>query len=111
MTPPELLPPTDVLAPPVTVRPPLTPVLLSTMPLTGSAPALLLPEEMSWKVRPLAPIVVLATFRAVPLVALRVLFDPVPLPVPPPVARKPVPELVSTVRLPPLKLTVAPVLV
>src|SRR5262245_27626755 len=52
---------------------------------------------MLLKVMLLAPIVVLVTFRAVPVVAAMVLFDPVTLTVPPPVARKPVPEVVGMV--------------
>ena len=58
------------------------PVLLSTMPL--AAPL----AEMLWKVRPLAPIVVLATLSAVPVVVVRVLPAPVTVTVPPPVAVK-----------------------
>src|SRR6266446_1079415 len=111
MMPPEELPPTEVLPSPATVRPPLAPVLLSTMPLAGSAPPSLLPAEMLLKFKPLAPMVVLATLRAVALVELMVLLLPVTLTaVAPPVALKPVPLLVVRFR-PPVKLIVAPALV
>ena len=52
---------------PVTVSPPLVPVLLSTMPL--AAPL----AEMLWNVRSFAPMVVLATLSAVPVPELIVL--------------------------------------
>src|SRR4051794_30136595 len=77
-------PPQRPLELPVTVSDP-DPALLSTMPL--AAPLL----AMLWNVRPLAPIVVLATLRAVPVVESIVLaFVPVvTLIVPPPVALRP----------------------
>ena len=55
IVPPDALPPCTRLPSPVTVRPPLVPVLFSTMPLTAPF------AEMLWKVKSLAPIVVLAT--------------------------------------------------
>src|SRR5215471_8457185 len=111
MVPPELSPPTPVLPSPVTVSPPLVPVLFRTMPLTGSvAPVVLVPEEMLWKVRPLAPIVVFATLSAVALTELIELPLPVTLIVPPPVALKPMPVVVEIASPPPLKLMVPPVL-
>ena len=67
---------------PVTVNAP-APVLLSTMPLAAPFDAITLR-----KVRPLAPMVVLATLSAVPVVVASVFVDPVTLTVPPPVALK-----------------------
>src|SRR5262245_23463572 len=104
IVPPDPSPPTDVLPPPVTVSPPLAPVLFRTMPL--AAPL----DEMLLNVSPLAPMVVFATFRAVPVCELIVLFDPVTLTVPPPVALNPVPLVVVIARLPLLKVIVPPVL-
>src|SRR5262249_18733600 len=82
MRPPEPLPPSDELPSPVTVRPPLEPVLLSTIPdekpTTKGSPA-----EMLLKVSPPAPIVVFATFRAVANCVVRLLPAPVTLTVPP----------------------------
>src|SRR5262245_8314957 len=74
----------DVHVPPLplTVRPPLVPVLLRAMPLTAPLAVMLR------KVRPLAPMVVLATVRAVPVVVVSVLALPVRVMVPPPVAVK-----------------------
>jgi len=57
------------------------------------------------------PMVVLATFSAVPVVVLMVLVEPVTVTVPPPVALKPAPLVVVTASEPPVKLIVAPVLV
>ncbi len=58
--------------------------------------------EMLWNVTLLAPIVVLATLSAVPVPELMVLPVPCTVTVPPPVARKPVPEVVVMSRpLPP----------
>ena len=71
------------------------------------------PDEMLWNVRSAAPIVVLATLSAVPVVEVMVLPEPCTVTVPPPVALKPVPLVVVMSRpLPPaaLKLMVAPVL-
>src|SRR3954469_363943 len=76
---------------PVTTRLPLAPVLLRTMPLAG--PDAAVPLEMLWKVRALAPIVVLATFSAVPVVDEIVLPVPETTTVPPPVALKPAPDV------------------
>src|SRR5436190_23874727 len=108
MTPPELSPPTDALPLPVTVRLPFVPVLLRTIPL--AAPF----AEMLRKVRPVAPIVVLATLSAVAVVVVSVLtivvLFCVALTVPPPVALKAM--FAAVVRLsPPVRLMVAPVLV
>src|SRR5438270_4080563 len=102
MVPPELSPPTDALPLPATTRLPLAPVVLSTIPL--AAPF----AEMLLKFRPLAPIVVFATFRAVPVVESIVLAEPVTLTVPPPVALKPAPEVVSMFRPPLLNVIVWP---
>ena len=55
---------------PVTVRPPLEPVLLRMMPL--AAPF----DEMLWNVRLLAPMVVWTTLSAVPLPELMLLPEP-----------------------------------
>ncbi len=62
------------------------------MPVAASAVG----HEMLWNVRPFAPIVVLATLSAVPLVEVMVLPEPVTVTVPPgagpaPVALKPMP--------------------
>ena len=97
---------------PLTVSPPVAPVLFRMMPAL-----LLLPvESMLRKVIPLAPIVVLATFRAVPVVEVIVLVAPVTFTVPPPVAVKPAfaAELIVTfeklkVALPLLPVRLAPV--
>ena len=72
---------------PVTVSPPLAPVLVSKMPLVG--PLAAVPAEMLRKVRPLTPMVVLVTVRAVPVCVLIVLGSPSTVIVPPPVALKP----------------------
>src|SRR5919197_76847 len=104
IVPPDESPPWDVLPPPATVRLPLAPVLLSTIPL---APPV---AEIFWKLRPFPPIVVFATLSAGPapgVVPPIVLLAPVTLTVPPPVAEKFAAEL--SVR-PPVKLIVAPVL-
>src|SRR5919198_1968627 len=105
IVPPDESPPWDVFPPPATVRLPLAPVLLSTIPL---APPV---AEIFWKLRPFAPIVVFATLSAGPapgVVPPIVLLAPVTFTVPPPVAEKFADELSVT---PPLMLTVAPVLV
>src|SRR5947207_12101046 len=94
------VPPLPAEPVPVTVRPPLAPVVFNTMPF---APPL---AEMCSKVRPLAPMFVLATLRAVPVVESIVLTVPVTLTVPPPVALKPAPEVVSMFRPPPLNVIV-----
>ena len=65
---------------------------------------------MLWNVSPLAPMVVLATFSAVPVVVAIVLTVPVTLTVPPPVAWNPPPLVASMSSPPPVKLMVAPVL-
>src|SRR5438067_11010773 len=105
-----MVPPLPAVPVPVTVRPPPEPVVSRLMPtpaLFDADPALMLR-----KVRPLAPMVVLATFRPVPLVVAIVfgLAPVVTLTVPPPVAVNPVPLDVVTASPPPEKLTVAPVL-
>src|SRR5215218_4586284 len=79
-------PPQTPLVLPVTVRPPLAPVLSRLIPIPAVPEAV--PAEMLWNVRPLAPIVVFWTFSAVPVVVARVLVAPVTLTVPPPVAVK-----------------------
>ena len=66
--------------------------------------------EMLLNVSPLAPMVVLETLRAVPVVE-SIVFGLAPVPttiVPPPVALKPAPEVVSMSRPPFVKLMVAP---
>src|SRR5262245_25296002 len=110
ITPPVMLvidPPDPFARPlpsPVTVRLPDVP--LRTIPLV---PPL---AEMLRKVIPLAPIVVLTTFSAVPVVESMVLLlaPVVTLIVPPPVALKPAALVVSMFRPPPPKLTVPPAL-
>src|SRR2546423_15619197 len=90
--------PAEVQLPPLpdTVKPPLDPVLLRAMPLVG-VPALPV-TLMLRKVSPLAPMVVLATLSAVPVVEVMVLtmvvLFCVALMVPPPVALKPTPLVV-----------------
>jgi hypothetical protein len=91
---------------PVTVKAP-APVLLTLIPV--AAPL----DEILRKVRPLAPMVVLATFSAVAVAVVRVLtmlvLFWVAVTVPPPVALKAV--FVPVLALiPPLKLIVAPLL-
>ena len=106
-----MVPPDPLVVPvPVTVRPPVEPVVFSTMPLAGSAAAVLLPAEMLRKFRSPAPMVVFATFSAMADVLLRVLPAPVTWIVPPPVAVKPVPVLLAITSPPLLKLMVAPAL-
>lgn len=62
---------------------------------------------MRWKLSPFEPMVVLATFKAVPVVVVSmVLLLPGTLTVPPPVALKPVPLVVSMSRPPFVKLIV-----
>src|SRR5260370_36857636 len=104
--PPGVFPPPLLLRPRVGVGPPLALVVLKTMPLTGSGAAVLLPEEMLWKLRPLAPIVVFVTLSAVALTELIELPLPCTLIVPPPVALKPTPVVVLITSPPPVKLTV-----
>ena len=99
-----MVPPVPAGPVPVTVRPALAPVPLRTMPF--GAPL----AEMLWNVIPLAPMVVLATFSAVPVVVAIVLAVPVTLTVPPPVAWNPPPLVASMSSPPPVKLIVAPVL-
>ena len=94
-------------ASPVTVRPPLLPVLLKTTPLVG--PLAPVPALTLKNLRPLAPIVVLATFNAVAVVVVSVFVKPVTLTVPPPVALKAAFAPVESVSVPP-KLIVEPVL-
>ncbi len=104
MVPPEALPPSAVLVPsPLMVRLPRVPVVSSTMPL---APPF---EETLWKVRPAAAMVELDTERPVPVPVLMVLLPLcTEMPVAPPEAKKPWPEVVSMSRLPPVKLMVEP---
>src|SRR5262245_50250716 len=100
---------TEVQVPPlpVTISPPLDPVLLRTMPLVG--PLAAVPAEMLRKVGPRAPMFVLVTFRAVPVVVAIVLVEPVTLTVPPPVALKALLAPVDNVT-PPLNVIVPLVL-
>lgn len=101
-----IVPPLPALPVPVTVKPPV-PVLSRIIPV--AEPPL---DVMLWNVSPLAPIVVLTTFKAVaPEVLLMVL--PVPCTVTavaPPVALKPVPLEVLMTNPPPVKLIVPPAL-
>src|SRR5438046_6158364 len=78
-----IVPPLPADAPPATVRPPLAPVVLRMMPFVG--PLAAVPAEMLRKVNPLAPMVVLATFRALAVVVVSTLLLPVTATVPPPV--------------------------
>src|SRR6476620_6071162 len=95
---------------PVTVSPPLLPVVVRMMPEF----ALALVELMLRKVTPLAPMVVLEMFNAVPVVVVKVLtivlLSWVALTVPPPVAANAGLTVVLRLR-PPLKLIIEPVLV
>src|SRR5262249_17917197 len=103
IVPPEPSPPTDEFPLPLTVRPPLEPVVFSTIAVAARSAALV------WRSGPPAPIVVFAAFSAGPGVVRGVLFEPVTLTVPPPVAMKAglVPVESET---PPARLIVAPVL-
>src|SRR4051812_7469557 len=101
------LPPQTPLELPVTVRPPLLPVLSKLMP-TPAVPEAV-PALTAWKLRPLAPIVVFATLSAVALLVDRVLLAPVAVTVPPPVAVKAGSEPVLSVSAP-VKAIVEPVL-
>src|SRR5919206_1048410 len=87
---------------PLTVRLPLEPVPLRTMPFTAPFVSTLR------KLSPLEPIVVPSTRSVVPVVEASVLAEPVTFTVPPPVALNAplVPVLAVT---PPVRLTVAPV--
>src|ERR671910_1598888 len=91
---------------PVTVRPPAEPVPLRTMPFAGDFAAV--PAEMLRNVSPLAPIVVLVTLSAVPVVLVSVLVAPVMVSAPAPVEEMPglAPELTVT----PAKVKVAALL-
>jgi hypothetical protein len=104
--PPEIVPPELLFAvppPPVTVRPPLVPVLSSTIPVAVP------PAEMLSNSRLPTPIVVLATSSAVAVVVVKLLPVPVALTVPPPVAMNAVSVPVDMVMVPE-KLTAAPAL-
>src|SRR5215207_8463515 len=69
IVPPLLLPPTDVFDPsPTTFKPPLEPVVSRMIPLLE--PPF---DEMLWNSRLFKPIVVFATFSAVPVVDVSVL--------------------------------------
>ena len=89
---------------PLTIKRPLAPVVLSTMPLVAPF------AEIERKFRLAAPMLVLATLSAMPVVVESVFVAPATLTMPPPVAAKAelAPELTTT---PPVKLTVLPVLV
>src|SRR6185503_13920739 len=100
-----IVPPEPAVPEPVTVRPPLMPVLLRIMPVLD--PPL---EEMLRKLKPLTPMIELTTLSAVPVVVEIVLPAPLTLiAVAPPVALNPVPLVVLMARPPPLKLIEAPV--
>src|SRR5438046_8144358 len=103
-----IVPPLPADAPPATVRPPLAPVVLRTMPFAG--PLAPVPAEMLRKVRPLAPMVVFATFKAIAVAVVSTLLLPVTDPVAPPVAVKAAFAPVLT-EMPPEKVLVEPVLV
>ena len=104
--PPVPLPPNEVLPPsPFTVSPPLAPVLSKIIPVAD--PPF---EEILWKSKLLAPIVVFVTFKAVAVVVVIVLPEFVELMVPPPVAVKAAFVEVLNVKRP-VKLIVAPVFV
>src|SRR3954453_19622669 len=112
IVPPVLFPPSSVFVPsPVTVSPPELPVLSRMIP-SADPPV----ELMLTNVSPLAPIVVLATLRAVPVVVVGVLGGPGTGRVPPLVAAGPGPVAVKAALVPvesvslPLKLIVDPVL-
>jgi len=110
-----IVPPVPAVPVPVTLRPPLVPVLLRTIPELALAVGALILRKVS----PLAPIVVLTMFKAVPVVVVIVFgFAPVvTLTVPPvvaagpgPVALNPAPLVVVIARPPFEKLMVAPAL-
>src|ERR1700720_396041 len=102
-----IVPPVPAPPPPATVNTPEAPVLLSTMPLAG--PEAAVPADTLFHLSPAAPIVVLATLTAVPVVVVTVLVVFVAVTVPPPVAVKPGLAPVDRVSAP-VKLIVAPVL-
>src|SRR5947207_3415686 len=81
-----IVPPDPAAPVPVTVRPPLVPVALSTIPLVGPPPAV--PAEILWNLSPAAPMVVFETVSALAVDVLRVLPASVAVTVPPPVAVK-----------------------
>src|SRR6185295_2229190 len=66
-----IVPPVPAPPVPVTIRPPAAPVLLSKIPFTG--PLATVPAEIFWNSSLFAPIVVFATFSAVPVVVVIVL--------------------------------------
>src|SRR5436305_14593852 len=101
-----MVPPEPAEPAPSTVRAP-APVLLSRMPLTG--PDAPVPAETLFHLIPEAPIVVLATLIALPVVVTSVLAVLVAVTVPPPVAVKASLAPVERVIWPE-KLIVAPVL-
>src|SRR4051794_30345480 len=102
-----MTPPEPAVPVPATVRPPEEPVLFRKMPFppVPEPP----PAVIDLKVTPDDPIVLLSTFRAVPLVVVSVLFEPVTLTVPPPIALKALLPPVFAVT-PPVRLIVALVL-
>jgi hypothetical protein len=86
MVPPVELPPTEVLEPsPSTVSPAVEPVLTRMIPFEPPFAVMLL------NVSPFDPMVVFATFKAVPVVVAIVFCEPVTLTVPPLVADGPGP--------------------
>src|SRR2546423_14245722 len=101
---PVIDPPVPAEPVPVTVRPPLEPVLISTIPWLPPF------AVIDWKFRPLEPIVVFSTSRAVPVDVARVLAEPVTFTVPPPVATKALLVPVDAVA-PPVRLIGPPALV
>ena len=93
-----MIPPESAVPAPVIVSPPKLPVLMSTIPFTGSAPPSLLPEETLWKSKALEPMVVPLTLSAVALGELMVLLLSCTVTVPPPLALNPVPVAVTMSR-------------
>ena len=100
-----IVPPEPAVPEPVIVRPPLVPVVSRMIPVLD--PPL---EEMLRKFKPLAPMIELTTFNAVPVVVEITLLAPLTLiAVAPPVALNPVPLVVLMARPPLLKLSEVPV--
>src|SRR3954447_10913977 len=66
-----IVPPDPAEPVPLTLRPPVEPVVFRMIPLAG--PEAAVPAVMVLKIRLPAPIVVFATFRAVPVVVVSVL--------------------------------------
>ena len=101
-----MVPPLPGVPVPVTRRPPLDPVWSRMMPVAVLLAAV--PDVMRWNVTWLAPMVVLAMLSAVPLLESIVLFEPVTVTVPSPVALKPAPDVVAMSSPPFVKSIVVP---